>query len=106
MPIDRAPHEFVAETKRRALARQDFLCAMCGSLILPFGSTMVSVAWGETSHAHHRKPIKSGGSGNVENCVIICESCHYIAHEGGNYRHGGEWGRIADFEYFYGAKRR
>ena len=44
--------------------------------------------------------MKSGGGGNAENCVILCESCHYSAHEGGNYKKGKVWGRIRVFPFF------
>jgi 5-methylcytosine-specific restriction endonuclease McrA len=97
--------EFTTQIKMQALERQDFLCGSCGLLIVPFGgSKMTSVAWGESAHAHHRKPVRMGGGGNIENCVILCESCHYNAHEGGRYVKGTAWGRISDFEYFYGTK--
>ena len=104
----RSPEEeFTRQIKLAALARQSHLCASCASLILPFaGRRLVSVAWGESAHAHHRKPMKLGGQGNIENCVILCESCHYSVHEGGNYLHGTDWGRIEDFPYFYGTKGR
>jgi 5-methylcytosine-specific restriction endonuclease McrA len=99
--------EFSAQIKLHALARQDFLCASCASLIAPFTARkLMSAAWGESAHAHHRKPVKSGGGGNVENCVILCESCHYSAHEGGNYKSGKVWGRIRNFPFFYGARGR
>lgn len=97
--------EFTGQIKMQALSRQEFLCGSCEDLIVPFSCRkLASVAWGESAHAHHRKPIKMGGGGNVENCVILCESCHYNAHEGGNYAHGKEWGRISDFPHFYGSK--
>ena len=96
--------EFSNQIKMQALSRQEFLCGSCGDLIVPFSrNELVSVAWDETAHAHHRKPIKMGGGGNVENCVILCETCHYSAHEGGSYAHGTVWGRIKDFPYFYGS---
>ena len=98
--------EVSTNTKRKALARQDFLCGSCGSLILPFGAKkLVSVAWGESAHAHHRKPVRMGGGVTLANCVILCESCHYSAHEGGRYSKGTVWGRITDFEYFYGKSK-
>lgn len=98
--------EFSSGTKLAALARQDFLCAMCASLIVPFGSTkLVSVAWGESAHAHHRRPMQMGGSGTEHNCVVICSSCHYTAHFGGNY--GQKFAaKVQDFKYFYGTKGR
>ncbi len=100
--------EFSYQTKRRALDRQDYLCASCASLILPFDGKLVSVAWEESAHAHHRKPMHSGGGGNVENCVILCSSCHYNAHEGGRYRRreGEVVALVSDFPHFYGTKIR
>ncbi len=107
--MNRGPeNEFTSQIKMQALCRQDFLCGSCGDLIVPFGTLskpkLASVAWGESAHAHHRKPIKMGGRGNIANCVILCESCHSNAHEGANYAHGTAWGRISDFPHFYGTK--
>src|SRR2546422_2669898 len=34
----------------------------------------------DSTHIQH---VKVGGSDSVDNCVIICQSCHYSAHEGG-----------------------
>jgi hypothetical protein len=34
--------------------------------------------------------------------VILCRSCHYSAHEGGNYRYGTVLGRKQDFRYSNG----
>lgn len=98
--------EFSPQVKLRVLARQEFLCASCASLIVPFTARkLVNVAWGESAHAHHRNPMKSGCGGNAENCVILCESCHYYsAHEGGNYKSGKVWGRIRVFPFFYGTR--
>ena len=101
------PEEFPNRIKLQALSRQDFLCGGCGCLIVPFGGrTLVSVAWGETAHAHHRRPIRSGGRGTLHNCVILCESCHYSAHEGGDYARGTVVGRPEDYLYFYGTEGR
>lgn len=100
--------EFSYQTKRRALDRQDYLCASCASLILPFDGRLVSVAWEESAHAHHLRFMRKQGDGTVENCVILCSSCHYNAHEGGRYgeRKGEVVGQVSDFPYFYGTKGR
>lgn len=57
--------------------------------------------YGEGAQAHHRKHIKLGGLPTLDNCVILCQSCHYSAHEG-NYRLGKVVGRKIDFPYFQG----
>ena len=97
------PNEFATSTKMQDLARQNFQCASCGSLIVPFGGgKLESVAWGESAHAHHRRPIRCGGKATVHNCVILCESCHFSAHEGGNYAKGTVVGQVEDYPFFFG----
>ena len=100
--------EFSYQTKLRALDRQKYLCASCGDPILPFDGSLVSVAWGECAHAHHLTYMREHGGGNVENCVILCSSCHYNAHEGGRYRRreGEVVALVSDFPHFYGTKIR
>ena len=86
-----------------ALDRQKFRCASCGSKILRLGeSGRASHFYGEGAQAHHRRHVKLGGTDCLSNCVILCWSCHYSAHEGGRYRSGRVVGRIADFPYFRG----
>jgi 5-methylcytosine-specific restriction endonuclease McrA len=58
--------------------------------------------FGEGAQAHHVVHIKFGGGSWLDNCVILCQSCHYSAHEGGNYRSGTVMGRKKDFPYFNG----
>jgi hypothetical protein len=96
--------EFGQATKLAALERQECLCAMCASLIVPCANKqLISVAWGETAHAHHRRPMQQKGKGTVDNCVIVCRSCHYSAHFGGNY--GKKIiANIEDFRFFFGTK--
>lgn len=90
-------------TKLKALERQQSLCAMCGTTIFQLGQEgKKRHKYGEIAHAHHIVPIKYGGNNDTHNCIILCEACHYIAHEGGNYRHGTVIGTISDFEHFYG----
>ena len=50
----------------------------------------------ELDAGHHVLPQQAGTKGNpehdflrrVENCVILCELCHYVVHAGGRYRDG------------------
>lgn len=105
--VRRPEDEFTWHVKLQALCRQDFLCASCASLIVPFSDRKLrSVAWGESAHAHHRRPMGDHGRGTVGNCVVICESCHYSAHFGGDYKNRKDWGRVGDFPYFHGTKGR
>jgi len=46
--------------------------------------------------------VKHGGTNSVDNCVILCSSCHFSAHEGGNYRFGTVDGTAEDYPYFNG----
>ena len=119
---------FTTDTKLRALARQDFLCGSCGSLIVAFnskykrrdGSTGTrwrfrSVAYEETAHGHHMQHAnlhdRPGGPTAEElahhsNCVMICSACHYSAHEGGRYATGTVLSTAKDYPYFKGTKGR
>jgi NAD(P)-dependent dehydrogenase (short-subunit alcohol dehydrogenase family) len=44
-----------------------------------------------------------GGTNEPSNCVVVCWSCHYSVHEGGNYRFGSVSGALKDFPYFGGS---
>lgn len=95
------PNEFSLTTQRIALARQGFRCASCGTSIVDLGdSTRAEHEYREGARAHHVRHVKFGGLGSVENCVILCQSCHYSAHEGGNYRFGTVVGRESDYPHF------
>ncbi len=95
--------DFSAATKREALHRQKNRCASCGALIPVLGSIgRASHPFGEGAHAHHMKHAKSCGTASVDNCVVLCESCHYSAHEGGRYQKGQVFGTRFDFPYFNG----
>lgn len=96
------PNEFSRTTQKLALARQKNRCASCGTIIFVLGNA----AWEEHEYtegvqAHHRKHVKLGGLATLDNCVILCQSCHYNAHEG-DYRSGTVVGRKIDFPYFRG----
>jgi 5-methylcytosine-specific restriction endonuclease McrA len=95
--------EFTRKTKELALARQKNLCASCGTPITELGQNEQSLhKFGESVQAHHVKHVKLGGTNNISNCVVICWSCHYNVHEGGNYRFGFVSGTPEDFPHFSG----
>jgi len=97
------PFNFPTKTKRAALARQQNQCGACGVKISKLGNAgRQDHQFGEGADAHHVRPVKSGGTDALDNCVILCSSCHYSAHEGGNYVHGTVIGEVGDFEFFYG----
>lgn len=96
-------NEFSRAIQRLALARQRFLCASCGTRISGLGNAeRAEHRYGEGARAHHVVHVKAGGQASGDNCVIICEACHYSAHEGGNYRFGTVVGQESDYPYFHG----
>jgi hypothetical protein len=100
------PADFTPAIQRLALARQQNLCGSCGTFIRSLGNAgREDHEFGEGGQAHHIRHVKSGGLGDLGNCVVICQSCHYSAHEGGNYRHGTVVGTPSDFPYYKGKKR-
>lgn len=98
------PNEFSPQVKEEALRRQKNTCGSCGKRISQLGREGAeSHRYGEIGHAHHlRHATNHGGSSSVENCVILCQSCHYCAHEGGNYRSGAVIAEEKDFPFFRG----
>jgi 5-methylcytosine-specific restriction endonuclease McrA len=95
--------EFTRAIQELALARQKFVCASCGTPIFKIGEAgRVNHKFGEGAQAHHIKHVKFGGTGDLGNCVVICQSCHYSVHEGGNYRFGNVVGKQTDFPYYSG----
>jgi len=97
------PNEFSHSTQQRALVRQRYRCASCGTRIAQLGDSGRSThTYGEGAQAHHIQHVKFGGTDSVDNCVILCQSCHYAAHEGGRYRHGTVVGSEFDFPHFRG----
>lgn len=79
--------EFSRSTQEVALSRQGRRCGSCGESIHSLGEAgRSSHRFGEIAHAHHILHCQQGGSRGPENCVILCEACHYSAHEGGNYQ--------------------
>ena len=97
------PGEFKLGTQQLAMARQQNKCASCGTRIFGLGQVgQPAHRFGEGVQAHHVHHIKFGGTEVLDNCVILCQSCHYSAHEGGNYRYGTVVGRKQDFPFFNG----
>lgn len=95
--------EFSRATQERALVRQKHHCASCGAQIAYLGEACRSGhPYGEGAQAHHIRHVKLGGTNALVNCVILCWSCHYSAHEGGRYRTGSVVGRKGDFPHFNG----
>jgi 5-methylcytosine-specific restriction endonuclease McrA len=97
------PNEFSRSTQQLALTRQNYRCASCGTPISHLGDAgRPNHRYGESAQAHHVRHVKLGGSDDVDNCVVLCQSCHYSAHEGGNYRLGTVEGSENDFPHFRG----
>jgi 5-methylcytosine-specific restriction endonuclease McrA len=96
-------NEFSVTTKQVALERQKFRCAMCGERIAALGHAgQAAHRFGEGAHAHHMRHVKLGGTRELDNCVILCWSCHYSAHEGGDYWRIEIESAAGDYEFFNG----
>jgi 5-methylcytosine-specific restriction endonuclease McrA len=95
---------FTRTVQAAALARQKYRCACCGETIAGLGEAgRAAHRFGEIAQAHHMRHASAGGTGAVDNCVILCQSCHYSAHEGGNYRYGSVRDTAAaDYPHFNG----
>lgn len=95
--------EFAPGTKLQALMRQKNRCASCGEKISHLGQTgRKSHKYGEGAHAHHVRHVQQGGTNAVFNCVILCESCHYSIHEGGNYKSKAVRANPSDYPNYNG----
>lgn len=99
----RRTQQFSKAAQKLALTRQKFQCASCGTPITDLSEKgREQHLFGEIAQAHHIIHIKFNGTNSVDNCVILCQSCHYSVHEGGNYRYGTVVGNKKDFPYFNG----
>jgi hypothetical protein len=89
----RRPFDFTETVANEARLRQNGKCACCG---MSLDDVM--------ENAHHVIPNQSGEAKNpdhawlmkVENCVILCEDCHYRVHQDGRYQNGA----IAGPDYY------
>lgn len=78
---------FPGYIQKLALARQKFRRASCETVITAIGEGgQADHPFGERAEGHHVIPNKMGGPITVENCVVLCRSCHYSAHQGGLWR--------------------
>jgi hypothetical protein len=78
---------FPAQIQKQALVRQKLWCASCDSRITAVGEAgQAEHEFGERAEGHHVIPHKMHGPISVENCVIVCRSCHLNAHQGGRWR--------------------
>ncbi|WPP49116.1 HNH endonuclease [Catalinimonas niigatensis] len=97
--------EFSKATKQDALSRQKYMCGSCGEKIASINQIdKQSHIFGEGAHAHHMVHCQHGGTNLLSNCVILCESCHYTIHDGGNYRNKDKHLRSSssDYSFFHG----
>ncbi len=97
--------EFSTSTKQQALLRQKFKCGSCGEKITTLSQIgKQSHKQGEGAHGHHMRHDQQGGTNLLNNCVILCESCHYTVHNGGNYQNNQKFliGKATDFPHFTG----
>ena len=97
--------EFSNDTKKEALKRQHNKCASCGKEISDLGKEgQINHRFGEIVHAHHMRHCQHGGDNKLSNCVILCQSCHYSAHRGGDYRNKGTYliTKASDYHFFNG----
>lgn len=78
---------FSPAVQRQALDRQKGRCASCRTRIFEIGRAgQAEHTFGEGAEGHHVIPHKLGGPLSVENCVVLCRSCHLNAHQGGRWR--------------------
>jgi hypothetical protein len=89
---------FSESVQKQAWVRQSGCCAHCGDDL----STLYDeqgVGW---SYHHIVKEQESSRLGSTDfhrsadNCAVLCDDCHYVAHDGGRYRHD----YITDPSYF------
>jgi hypothetical protein len=79
------PFDFTSHVKQKAFQRQCNLCAHCG--------LDLRNAW---DNAHHVVPSQTGKVGasvdtflsSIDNCVVLCDPCHYAVHDSGRFRTG------------------
>lgn len=69
---------FSPNVQAQALERQNMRCAECGET---FGEDATSL-----DLAHHIQRDADGGDNDLDNCVMLCRSCHDFVHNGGKYR--------------------
>src|SRR5262245_7104676 len=79
------PFDFSRTIKRDASLRQNNKCAHCGDELTDL-----------LDHAHHVVPNQTGNPAarqdnwlrSLENCVVLCDTCHTRVHQDGRFRTG------------------
>lgn len=82
------PHKpFPSSVQNEALKRQRGKCGSCGSPISGLGKAGApSHRFGEGAEGHHVIPHQLNGPLTLENCIVLCKSCHYSVHSGGHWK--------------------
>jgi len=94
--------KFAEGVKQQAWQRQKMKCALCGETIHQLGKVGSDThKFGEHAEAHHMKHVKQGGTRDIENCVVLCYSCHLNVHEGGRFRNRDEYLITTEIDYPY-----
>jgi predicted restriction endonuclease len=70
-------NEFNRKTKRAAIERQNGVCAFCG---VPLNTPWTDGDY--TGYAHHLRPIRHSGTGDLDNCVYLCWGHHLLLGHG------------------------
>ena len=77
-----------------AWVRQRQRCALCGENLTNL-----------TFQAHHMRRWADGGDSRLDNCALLCDDCHYEAHNSGRYVQPFELLQ-SEYEYINGRKER
>jgi hypothetical protein len=48
----------------------------------------------EGVEAHHVIPHQLGGPVSLENCIVLCRSCHYSVHRGGHWKYTQQYDSV------------
>ena len=70
-------NDFTRTTKRATVERQNGKCAFCG--------VTLDTPWTEgdyKGYAHHLRPIRHGGTADLDNCVYLCWGHHLLLGHG------------------------
>lgn len=87
--------EFKPRTIREATYRQNGCCALCNQSFKELEASWYETAEKTTPEAHHVVPAQAAGTEwaknveitGVDNCVMLCPSCHGASHAG-DFRDG------------------